>query len=79
MSGGYRIEGRWRPATIGEMNGNRSFFMKQVVLCSRWQVPPDFLEANKSELSPTLYGAEIKYALPVIRTIEGNILSSDRA
>ena len=75
----FRIEGRWVPANKGEMKGRSASFLKQDALCSRWQVPPDFLEENKSELSPTLFGAEKKYALPVIQTIEGDILASGRA
>ena len=79
MSSGFRIEGRWVPANKGEMKGRSASFLKQDALCRRWQVPPDFLEENKSELSPTLFGAERKYALPVIQTIEGDILASGRA
>ena len=79
MSSGFRIEGRWVPANKGEMKGRSASFLKQDALCWRWQVPPDFLEENKSELSPTLFGAERKYSLPVIQTIEGDILASGRA
>ena len=75
----FRIEGRWVPANKGEMKGRSASFLKQDALCSRWQVPPVFLEKKKSELSPTLFGAERKYALPVIQTIEGDILASVRA
>lgn len=75
----FRIEGRWVPANKGEMKGRSASFLKQDALCSRWQVPPDFLEKKKSELSPTLFGAERKYSLPVIQTIEGDILASGRA
>jgi hypothetical protein len=75
----FRIEGCWVPANKGEMKRRSVFFLKQDALCRRWQVPPDFLEENKSELSPTLFGAERKYSLPVIQTIEGNILDSGRA
>ncbi len=75
----FFIQGCYVPATIGEMKGRSAIFLKQDALCSRWQVPPDFLEKKKSELSPTLFGAEIKYSLPVIQTIEGDILTFGRA
>jgi hypothetical protein len=75
----FLIQGRWVPANKGEMKGRSASFLKQDALCSRWQVPPDFLEKKKSELSPTLFGAERKYSLPVIQTIEGDILASGRA
>jgi hypothetical protein len=79
MNSGFRIEGRWVPANPGVMKGCSASFLKQDALCTRWQVPPDFLEKKKSQLSPTLFGAERKYSLPVIRTIEGDILASGRA
>ena len=79
MSIGFRIEGRWVPANKGEMKGRSASFLKQDALCSRWQVPPDFLEKKKSELSPTLFGAQRKYSLPVIQITEDNILASGRA
>jgi hypothetical protein len=75
----FRIEGRWVRANPGVMKGCSASFLKQDALCRRWQVPPDFLEKKKSELSPTLFGAERKYSLPVIQTIESDILASGRA
>ena len=75
----FLIQGRWVPANMGEMKGRSAIFLKQDALCRRWQVPPDFLEKKKNELSPTLFGAERKYCFPVIQTIEGNILASGRA
>jgi hypothetical protein len=75
----FLIQGRWVPANKGEMKGRSAIFLKQDALCRRWQVPPDFLEKKKNQLSPTLFGAERKYSLPVIRTIKGDILASGRA
>jgi len=75
----FLIQGRWVPANKGEMKGRFAGFLKQDGLCMRWQVLPDFLEKKKSELSPTLFGDERKYSLPVIQTIEGDILASGRA
>jgi hypothetical protein len=75
----FHIEGRYVPANTGVMKGRFAIFLKQDALCRRWQVPPDFLEENKSELSPTLFGAQRKYSLPVIQITEDNILASGRA
>ena len=79
MKSGFLIQGRYVPATIGVIKGRFAIFLKQDALCRRWQVPPDFLEENKSELSPTLFGAQRKYSLPVIQITEDNILASGRA
>lgn len=79
MKSGFRIEGRYVRANTGVIKGRSASFLRQLALCRRWQVPPNFLEENKSELSPTIFGAQRKYSLPVIQTIEGDILASGRA
>ncbi len=79
MKSGFLIQGRYVRANLGVMKGHSASFLRQDALCRRWQVPPNFLEENKSELSPTFFGAERKYSLPVIQTIESDILASGRA
>ena len=75
----FRIQGCWVPARLGVLNGRFRRFLKQSELSRRWEVPPEFLEKKQSELCATHFGAEKKYSLPVIQTIEGDILELGRA
>ena len=78
MKGEFCIQGLWVQANTGVMKGRSAVFLNQDALCKRWLVLPDFLERIKGELAPTLFGAETKYSLPVIQTLEGNILALNR-
>jgi hypothetical protein len=75
----FQIQGCWVPARLGIMNGRFRRFLKQGELSRRWEVPLEFLEKKKSELCPTHFGAERKYSLAVIQTLEGDILELGRA
>jgi len=75
----FQIQGCWVPARLGVLHGRFTGFLKQDELSRRWEVPLEFLERKQNELCPTHFGAERKYALPVIQTIEGDILELGRA
>lgn len=75
----FQIQGCWVPARLGVLNGRFTHFLRESELSRRWGVPPEFLERKQSDLCPTHFGAERKYSLPVIQTIEGDFLEFDRA
>lgn len=68
MNTGFRIEGRYVPATIGKMKGCTANFLKPDAICRRWGVSPEFLEQLKSDgVIPTL---NVRYALNLIEPLE---------
>ena len=64
----FLIQGRWVPATIGEMKGRSANFMEQDALCGCGAVSPGFLEKLKTDgVISTLNG---RYALKLIEALE---------